>query len=349
MGPALPGTDGITHAGEYTDALSWPPLRLPIVIPAHVSLPLLRVPKRTELLNPTAGDPVTLPDPVPTTTDPAADTKEAPLYSPARVRELLNRHGLRPTKSLGQNFLIDGNILRAIAEAGGAQAGARILEVGPGLGVLTREIASRGAHVTALEKDERLRPALAETLAGLDVELIWGDALDFDYASLPEGTRVIANLPYYITGVLLSRFMHAPGIVSATVLVQKEVGQRLAARPGEDAYGFLSALAALHGSVRHVRDVPKGAFLPAPDVTSSVIRLDFDRSRPAPEAALLKFVEGALHHRRKTLRNNLRMIGHEGPAIDAALIAAGLRPDVRAEDVPLSKLEDVARRLGVVR
>ncbi|MFC4425390.1 16S rRNA (adenine(1518)-N(6)/adenine(1519)-N(6))-dimethyltransferase RsmA [Deinococcus navajonensis] len=274
---------------------------------------------------------------------------QAPLYSPVRVRELLTRHGLRPTKSLGQNFLIDGNILRAIAEAGGAQPEVPVLEVGPGLGVLTREIAGRGAQVTALEKDERLRPVLAETLAGLKVNVIWGDALDFDYATLPAGTRVIANLPYYITGVLLSRFMQAPGVVSATVLVQKEVGQRLAARPGEDAYGFLSALAALYGTVKHVRDVPKGAFLPAPDVTSSVIRLDFDRTRPAPEPALLKFVEAALHHRRKTLRNNLRMVGHEGEAIDAALASAGLRPDVRAEDVALGDLHAVARRLGVVR
>ncbi|CAM3671321.1 16S rRNA (adenine(1518)-N(6)/adenine(1519)-N(6))-dimethyltransferase RsmA [Deinococcus frigens] len=281
----------------------------------------------------------------------AAPNPSAPLYSPARVRELLTQHGLKPTKSLGQNFLIDGNILRAIAEvglAGGEARGTPVLEVGPGLGVLTREIATRGAQVTALEKDERLRPVLAETLAGLDVNVVWGDALEFDYSALPGDTRVIANLPYYITGVLLSRFMRAPAIVSATVLVQKEVGQRLASAPGGANYGFLSALAALYGTVNHVRDVPKGAFFPAPDVTSSVIRLDFDRSRPPPPPALLKFVEAALHHRRKTLRNNLRMIGQDGAAIDGALTAGGLRPDVRAEDVPLDALRDLAGRLGVL-
>ncbi|MEF2277540.1 16S rRNA (adenine(1518)-N(6)/adenine(1519)-N(6))-dimethyltransferase RsmA [Deinococcus sp. YIM 134068] len=281
--------------------------------------------------------------------DPPTSPPPAPLYSPARVRELLNRHGLRPTKSLGQNFLVDGNILRAIADAGGAAPGVPVLEVGPGLGVLTREVASRGAHVTALEKDERLRPVLAETLAGLDVNVVWGDALDFDYGSLATGTRVIANLPYYITGVLLSRFMHAPAVLSATVLVQKEVGQRLAARPGEDNYGFLSALTALHGTVRHVRDVPKGAFLPAPDVTSSVMRLDFDRTRPLPDPAFLRFVETALQHRRKTLRNNLRLAGLEGEAIDAALAGVDLPPAVRAEDVPLPDLHALAARLGVVR
>lgn len=278
-----------------------------------------------------------------------APQSSLPLYSPARVRELLTLHGLRPTKSLGQNFLIDGNILRAIAEAGGAAPGVPVLEIGPGLGVLTREVASRGAVVTALEKDERLRPVLADTLAGTGVNVIWGDALDFDYAGLPPGTRVIANLPYYITGVLLSRFMQAPNIVSATVLVQKEVAQRLAAKPGQDAYGFLSALAALYGSVKHVRDVPKGAFLPAPDVTSSVVRLDFDRVRPMPDPALVAFVDAALHHRRKTLRNNLRLIGHEGTPVDAAIAGAGLRADVRAEDVALGDLEAVARTLGVVR
>ncbi|MEW6420358.1 MAG: 16S rRNA (adenine(1518)-N(6)/adenine(1519)-N(6))-dimethyltransferase RsmA [Deinococcota bacterium] len=272
-----------------------------------------------------------------------------PLYSPARVRDLLTRHGLRPTKSLGQNFLIDGNILRAIAQAGGAAPGVSVLEVGPGLGVLTRELAARGAHVIALEKDERLRPVLAETLAGQDVNVVWGDALDFDYASLPPGTRVIANLPYYITGPLLARFMQAPGIVSATVLVQKEVAGRLAAHPGEDNYGFLSALAALYGTVHHVRDVPKGAFLPAPDVTSSVVRLDFDRARPAPDPAFLNFVETALHHRRKTLRNNLRLAGFRGEAVGEALEAAGLRLDVRAEDVPLEDLQALARRLSVLR
>ena len=265
------------------------------------------------------------------------------------MRELLTRHGLRPTKSLGQNFLIDGNILKAIAEVGGAERGTPVLEVGPGLGVLTREMATRGAHVTALEKDERLKPVLAETMEGLDVRIVWGDALDFDYASLPAGTRVVANLPYYITGVLLSRFMHAAPVLSATVLVQKEVAGRLVAQPGSDNYGFLSALAALHGTVRHVRDVPKGAFFPAPDVTSSVVRLDFDRTRPLPDPAFLKFVDAALHHRRKTLRNNLRLTGLDGEAITAALVDAGLRPDVRAEDVPLEALQRVAAHLGVIR
>ncbi|GHG06181.1 ribosomal RNA small subunit methyltransferase A [Deinococcus piscis] len=281
-------------------------------------------------------------------TDPHADAAaSAPLYSPARVKDLMSRHGIRPTKSLGQNFLIDGNILRAIADAGGAAEGVSVLEVGPGLGVLTREMAERGAQVTTLEKDQGLRPVLEETLEGLDVNIIWGDALDFDYASLPAGTRVIANLPYYITGPLLSRFMRAPSIVSATVLVQKEVAQRLASQPGDDNYGFLTALAHLYGTVRPVRDVPKGSFIPAPAVTSSVVRLDFDRSRPQPSEAYIRLIDAALHHRRKTLRNNLKMAGHPVDRAVAAIEAAGLRPDVRAEDVPLAQMRLLADALGV--
>jgi 16S rRNA (adenine1518-N6/adenine1519-N6)-dimethyltransferase len=272
-------------------------------------------------------------------TESAATLGAAPLYSPRTVRELLARFGLRPTKSLGQNFLIDGNILRLIAEAGGAAPGVSVLEVGPGLGVLTRELALRGAVVTTLEKDERLRPVLGETLEGSGVNIVWGDALDYDYAQMPPGTRVIANLPYYISTALLSRFMAAPGIVSATVLVQREVAQRLSAQPGQDGYGYLSALIALHGSARLLRDVPKGAFFPAPDVTSSIVRLDFTGERPTPE--FVRFLEAALHHRRKTLRNNLRLSGYDGPVIDAAILGANLGESVRAEDIPLAQMAQI--------
>ncbi len=274
-------------------------------------------------------------------------TQALKLYSPRTVRELLERHGLRPTKSLGQNFLIDGNILRLIAEAGGAAPGVNVLEVGPGLGVLTRELAERGATVTALEKDERLKGVLAETLADLGVNLVWGDALDYDYASVPAGTRVIANLPYYISTALLTRFMKSGNIVSATVLVQREVAERLGSQPGQDGYGYLSALVSLHGKARLLRDVPKGAFFPAPDVTSSVVRLDFTGEQPPQGLVLL--LEQALHHRRKTLRNNLRMAGHDQEQLDAALAGAGLPDAVRAEDVPLAAMRELYRLLGDVK
>ena len=281
---------------------------------------------------------MTRPDDLTPDTDTAAGPA-ALLYSPRTVRELLARFELRPTKSLGQNFLIDGNILRLIAEAGGAAAGVSVLEVGPGLGVLTRELARRGASVTTLEKDTRLRPVLEETLSGSGVNIVWGDALDFDYAVLPAGTRVIANLPYYISTALLMRFMQASSIVSATVLVQREVAQRLKAQPGQEGYGYLSALVSLHGSARIVRDVPKGAFFPAPDVTSSIVRLDFTGQLPDP--AFVRFMEISLGHRRKTLRNNLRMAGYQAADIDAALETVQLGENARAEDVPLLQMRQL--------
>jgi len=282
-----------------------------------------------------------LPDPQ---MSPPQEAEPLKLYSPRIVRELLERHGLRPTKSLGQNFLIDGNILRLIAESGGAERGVNVLEVGPGLGVLTRELAERGASVTTLEKDERLKDVLQETLAGLDVKIVWGDALDFDYTSLPAGTRVVANLPYYISTALLTRFMRSGKVSSATVLVQREVAERLGAQPGQDGYGYLSALISLHGRAKLLRDVPKGAFFPAPDVTSSVVRLDFTGEQP-PEG-LVRLLEQALHHRRKTLRNNLRMAGYDQNALDRALSGAGLPEAVRAEDVPLAAMRELHRLLG---
>lgn len=272
----------------------------------------------------------------------------APLYSPRTVHDLLARYGLRPTKSLGQNFLIDGNTLRLIAETGGAEPGANILEVGPGLGVLTHELARRGAQVTTLEKDERLRGVLGETLQEPllrgQIRIVWGDALEYDYAALPAGTRVVANLPYYISTALLTRFMQSPNIVSATVLVQREVAQRLSAQPGQDGYGFLSAMVSLHGTARLVRDVAKGAFFPPPDVTSSIVRLDFDGRKPSRD--LVHFLEVALHHRRKTLRNNLRLVGYDAQAIDHALVTCGLSPNVRAEDIALSDMQRLSELLG---
>ncbi len=279
-------------------------------------------------------------------TETASSPSSPPLYSPKTVRELLGRHGLRPSKSLGQNFLVDGNVLRAIAEAGGAAPGERVLEIGPGLGVLTRELAARGAHVTALEKDERLRPVLEETLAGLDVQVVWGDALKFDFTQVPPGSRVIANLPYYISTALLTRLMESGRFASATALVQREVAQRLVAQPGEAGYGFLSALTSLYGSARALRDVPKGAFYPAPDVTSSVVRLDFTGQKP--DAGLVRLLSAALHHRRKTLYNNLRLGGFEPQLTERALAEVGIAANARAEDVPLPAMRALADALGVL-
>lgn len=279
------------------------------------------------------------------------------LYSPRVVRDLLGRHGLRPTKSLGQNFLVDGNTLRYIVEAGlardpvaglanGAAAGPahasgaleNVYEVGPGLGVLTRALGETGARVTSIEKDERLRPVLEETLSGLDkVRVVFKDALEFPWRHVPEGSVLVANLPYYISTAILQQLLESGRFRQLTFLVQREVALRLEASPGDDHYGFLSALVALYGRAERLRDVSKGAFFPAPDVVSSIARIHLDPGRK-PSSGVIRVLEAVLHHRRKTLRNNLLLAGYAPELVVRALDHAHLEPEVRGEVVALDDL-----------
>jgi 16S rRNA (adenine1518-N6/adenine1519-N6)-dimethyltransferase len=289
----------------------------------------------------------------------SADLSSEPLYSPRVVRALLARHGLRPTKSLGQNFLIDGNVLRHIVHVGLEQVGLEqvglaqvepqqagvplnVYEVGPGLGVLTRALAETGANVISIEKDEHLRGVLETTLEGIaNVRVVFKDALEFPWHHAPEGSLLVANLPYYISSAIIAKILEGGRFSRLTFLVQREVALRLEAQPGEDGYGFLSALVALYGRAERVFDVPKGAFFPAPDVTSSVARIHVTPGlRPAP--GVIRVLEVALHHRRKTLRNNLALAGYTPELIVQALEVAGLEPSVRAEDVPLAAIQALA-------
>jgi 16S rRNA (adenine1518-N6/adenine1519-N6)-dimethyltransferase len=286
------------------------------------------------------------------------------LYSPRVVRDLLGRHGLRPTKSLGQNFLVDGNTLRYIVEAGlagssvaglagSAEAGssetvspdAGVYEVGPGLGVLTRALAETGAKVTTIEKDERLKPVLQETLAGLNnVRVVFQDALEFPWQHVPQGSVLVANLPYYISTAILQQILSSGRFRQLTFLVQREVAVRLEASPGDDHYGFLSALVALYGRAERLRDVSKGAFFPAPDVVSSIARIHVDPGRqPAP--GVIRVLEAVLHHRRKTLRNNLLLAGYAQDLVVRALAHARLEPEIRGEVVALDDLALLAEIL----
>lgn len=221
-----------------------------------------------------------------------------PLYSPARVRELLEKYNLRATKSLGQNFLVDGNALRSMVELAGVDPSSHVLEVGPGLGVLTHALSEAAASVTALEKDTRLEPVLKETLADCpNTKVIFTDALLWDYGELPENALLCANLPYYISTALITKFLESGRFSKLTFLVQREVAQRLEATPGQDGYGFLGAVVSLYGSAKRLRDVSKNSFFPVPDVTSSIAQIIVrppsqtrqrhgasSRSSPAPQA-----------------------------------------------------------------
>ncbi|HEX2863151.1 MAG TPA: 16S rRNA (adenine(1518)-N(6)/adenine(1519)-N(6))-dimethyltransferase RsmA [Deinococcales bacterium] len=271
-----------------------------------------------------------------------------PLYSPRVVRDLLDRHGLKPTRSLGQNFLIDGNVLRLIVTAAGVNEASSVLEVGPGLGVLTAALAETGARVTTVEKDARLAPVLRETLGGFpNVQVVLEDALTFDLGVLPSGSVFVSNLPYYVSTAILNRMLGSGKFDRLTVLVHREVADRLTARPNEAAFGFLSAVIGLAGTATRVRDVPKNAFYPAPDVTSSIVTITPTPGAAVP-AGVVRVLEAALHHRRKTLRNNLNLAGFPAERVTAALADTGLSGDERAEALPLAVYPRLAAALGTL-
>ncbi len=222
------------------------------------------------------------------------------------LKTLLKSHNFACSKRYGQNFLSDPQLLSAIA-SDGAQSGDNVLEVGAGAGTLTRALCGLGARVTAFEIDERLRPVLTESLAFLDAEIIFADVMNYDLSSLELGKyRLVANLPYYITTPVIFRFLYDENLLSLTVMVQKEVADRICAKEGTPDYGALSAQMQAMGKVRITRRVPRNMFFPSPDVDSAVVRLDID---PICERALLphykKAVAAAFAMRRKTLANNL--------------------------------------------
>ena len=212
------------------------------------------------------------------------------LTSPAEVKALLERHGFRFSKALGQNFLIDPSVPRRIAEASGADENALALEVGPGVGCLTAELARRAGKVVAIELDNALRGVLDETLGGYEnVEIVWGDAAKLDLAAVVRGRAgelrpmVCANLPYSVTTPLLAAFIEAGCFERMTVMIQREVAERLAASPGTKDYGAFTVFVGWHCEVKKLFDVPPECFMPRPKVTSSVVALT---PRPAPARRL---------------------------------------------------------------
>ncbi len=268
-----------------------------------------------------------------------------PLYSPAVVKHLLKKHGLRADKAFGQNFLIDGNILRGIADATEINKGDTILEIGPGLGVLTKELAHRATKVISVELDARLLPVLNETLANFsNVEIIHGDGLHYDLSTLPEQSLLIANLPYNIATPLLIRALESQKFKRLVFLVQKEVAQRLIAEPSDAQYGALSLLVRYFSKASILKDVRPSAFLPPPEVTSSVVRIDtFTGVSADPE--LFKLIHIAFRHRRKTLKKNLIMAGYQASTIEKALGELELDPRARAETLGLKQFRELANLL----
>lgn len=238
----------------------------------------------------------------------------------------------------------------------GIEEGDRVLEVGPGLGSLTVALAATGAEVLAVELDRALLPALEEVLAPFPrVRLEVGDALRMDWeAALPGGEwTMVSNLPYNVAVPLLVDMLdRAPRISEYLVMVQREVGERLTAQPGEDAYGAASVRVAYRARAELVRRVPADVFWPRPKVESVTVRLT---PRPAPvdvdRAALFRVVDEGFAERRKTMRNALRRLGLDGPSAERVLRDNGLEPDVRAERLGLpefARIAEALRREGVL-
>lgn len=291
-------------------------------------------------------------------TGPASGAGQArPRLDALAVRRLLRDEGLRARHALSQNFLADPDVLEAILSEAGAGPGDRVLEVGPGLGILTEALVAGGAAVTAVELDWRLaalvRKRLHEAvergerdpLAAGSLTLIEGDALDQDLPSLvPPPYRVVANLPYHITSPILHRLLGAPPRPRRMVLmVQWEVAERIAAPPGRMSY--LSVFVQYHAGVRIAMRVPGDAFEPAPSVESAVIVLEpwtADAAaaipRVADEDALWAVVQAGFRERRKMIRNVLaRQLRIGQPRVDAALDAVGITGDRRPQTLAVAE------------
>ena len=264
------------------------------------------------------------------------------------IEALLARHGFRFSKSMGQNFLIEDWVPRDTAEACGADESIGVLEVGPGIGPLTRELAKRAGKVVSVELDHRLYPVLAETMAGFDnFTPVEGDIMKQDLSALVaehfDGLRPVlcANLPYNITTPLLTNCVKAGCFTSITVLIQKEVAQRICARPGSAEYGAFSLLMQYYTVPELLFTVPNTCFVPMPKVTSAVIRC-ITREKPPvsvrSEAMLWRTVKAGFALRRKTLVNSLQTgFSLSKQELARILNDCGLAADIRGERLALQE------------
>lgn len=278
------------------------------------------------------------------------------IADPKVTRHILSAFHLRASKRLGQNFLVDAGVVRAIVDAADLSPADTVLEIGPGIGTLTQGLAESGARIVAVELDKKLPAVLAETLKGYDnVTVVPGDILKLDILRIlnlgaGERFKVVANLPYYITTPILMALLeqHLP-IERMVTMVQKEVAVRMTARPGSKDYGALSVAVQYHTDARIVMDVPPRAFMPAPEVTSSVIACcvrETPAVHPTDEKLFFRLVRAAFGQRRKTLLNALTGAGLTKELCRAGLAAAGIAESLRGEQLSLADFARLSDAVG---
>ncbi|MEU4388210.1 16S rRNA (adenine(1518)-N(6)/adenine(1519)-N(6))-dimethyltransferase RsmA [Promicromonospora sp. NPDC023805] len=275
------------------------------------------------------------------------------LLGPAEIRDLAGRLGVRPTKTLGQNFLHDGGTVRKIVRIAGLKPGERVVEVGPGLGSLTLGLVEAGASVVAIEIDRLLAGQIAETVRArfpdADFEVVLSDALDVTTLPGAPPTALVANLPYNVAvPVLLTMLERFDSLERVLVMVQAEVADRIAAVPGSKIYGIPSVKAAWYASARRAGTVGRNVFWPAPNVDSALVYLERREppSTTAPRERVFKVVDAAFAQRRKTLRAALSGLFGSGVAAEVALRAAGVDPSARGETLVVEQFARIAEQLG---
>lgn len=278
------------------------------------------------------------------------------LYSPNKIKETLDRYGFKFSKSLGQNFLIDGNVVRKIVREAEITKDDYVLEIGPGMGTLTEELAINAKKVVAVELDRKLIPILDETLAGYDnVEIVYGDILEVDVRKLIDEklgggpVKVVANLPYYVTTPIIGKLLEDNlNFQSISVMVQKEVADRMAANPGSKSYGSLSVFVHFYTNPKVVVKVPKTVFMPQPKIDSSVIKLELKNELPdIDREQFFKVVKAAFSKRRKTIINALSTYGFDldKEEFKKALDNVGIKLEERAENISVEDFIKLSKEL----
>lgn len=280
------------------------------------------------------------------------------LYSPTYLKEVLNRHGFKLKKALGQNFLIDGNIVRKIITTAGITKEDCCIEIGPGMGTLTEELCLQAKRVLAIEKDKTLMPVLQDTLQGFNnCEVVFGDVLELDLKKLileklpGENVKVVANLPYYITTAILEKLLESDlPLDSISVMVQKEVADRIVAKPNSKDYGALTLLIGIKAKAEYAMKVPRSVFIPQPNVDSAVVRLSIRKEKLTPyEKELSYIIKAAFSKRRKTILNAISSYDERlsKDIVREALNACSIEESRRGESLSLEEYIELAKSLKI--